>query len=461
MDTTTAQRSTMESELRARIRGEVIGRDHPEYDGARAVWNGLVDRHPSLIVRCAGTDDAVACVEAAARHRPPVSIRGGGHQVAGSAVCDDGLVIDLSRMRGVSVDPVARLARVQGGALWQDVDAATQVHGLATPGGEVSATGVAGLALGGGLGLMQRTHGLACDNVMSMRVVTADGMVRTASATENADLYWALRGAGRGLGVVTEFTFALHPLGPEVASAGFAFPLADAASVFSAWREMALAAPDSIAPEFALWSLPPFPGLPEELVGLSVALAFGTFIGDPAESAPVLEPFSRLGDPLLDLSGTGTWLETQSEYDAVLPAGARYYWKSHFVDDIDARTIGTMIEHAMRRPDARCAVIVRTLGGAVDRVGPDETAYAHRGARFNVSIDGIWTDPALDEACIAWVRELWKELEPISRGVYLNFAGFGEDGVRDRVLGRHAERVDRIRRAYDPDGLFDEAARRP
>ncbi|MFE5408576.1 FAD-binding oxidoreductase [Microbacterium sp. NPDC056569] len=461
MDTTTAQRSTLESELRARVRGEVIGRDHAEYDRARAVWNGLVDRHPSLIVRCVDTDDVVACVEAAARHRPPVSIRGGGHQVAGSAVCDDGLVIDLSRMRGVRVDPVARLARVQGGALWQDVDAATQVHGLATPGGEVSETGVAGLTLGGGLGLLQRAFGLACDNVVSMEVVTADGVVRTASAIENPDLFWTLRGAGRGVGVVTEFTFALHPVGPDVATAGFAFEAEDAASVFAAWREVALAAPESVAPEFALWSLPPFAGLPEEFVGRSVALAFGTFIGDPDDATPVLESFSRLGDPLLDLSGTSTWVETQSAYDPTLPAGARYYWKSHFVDDIDPATIATLAEHASRRPDARCAVIVRTLGGAIDRVGPDGTAYAHRGARFNVSIDGIWTDPALDEACIGWVRGLWSALEPVSRGVYLNFAGFGEDGVRDRVLGRNARRVDRIRRAYDPDGLFDEAARQP
>ncbi|MFD4419971.1 FAD-binding oxidoreductase [Agromyces sp. NPDC058484] len=453
--------SPLAGDLRARVRGKVIERDHREYDAARGVWNALIDRHPDVIVRCADTEDVVACVDAARRHRPIVSVRGGGHQVAGSAVCDDGLVIDLSRMSGVVVDPVARTARVQGGALWADVDAATQVHGLATPGGEISETGVGGLTLGGGLGLMQRTHGLSCDNVISMTIVTADGSVRTANADENPDLFWAARGAGRGLGVVTEFTFALHPLGPEVASAAFVHPAAEAATVFRAWREMALAAPVTIAPQFALWSVPPFPGLPSDLVGVPVVFALGTYIGDPADAGPVLEPFGELGRPILDLSGTSTWVETQSEFDDVLPAGGRYYWKSHFMDDLADETVDMIVENAARRPDSSSAVVVRTVGGAIDRIGVDESAFPHRGARFNVSIDAIWTDPALDEASIAWARELWSALRPASRGVYMNFAGFGEgeDAMWGLILGTHEERVERIRRAYDPDGVFDGAAR--
>lgn len=453
--------SALETDLRARVRGEVIGPGHAGYDDARRVWNGLIDRHPHVIVRCADVDDVVACVQAAQRHRPPVSVRGGGHQVAGSAVCDDGLVIDLSRMRGVAVDPVARRARVQGGALWADVDAAAQAFALATPGGEVSETGVAGLTLGGGLGLLQRTYGLSCDNVISMTIVTADGVVRTASADEDPDLYWALRGAGRGLGVVTEFTFALHSVGPDVAAAAFAFRVEDAAAVFRAWRELALAAPDTIAPQFALWSLPPFPGLPEDIVGVPVAIALGTYIGDPADAAPALEPFSRLGDPVLDLSGISTWIEAQSAFDEFIPDGDRYYWKSHFVDELDDDALDLIVDHASRRPDVRSAVFVRTLGGAIDWTGPDETAFAHRGARFNVSIDAIWTDPALDGASIAWARELWSALEPSSRGVYMNFAGLDDDAVQSLVLGAHEDRVERIRRTYDPDGLFETAAGRP
>ncbi len=453
--------SVLADDLRSHVHGDVIGRDHPRYDAARAVWNGLIDRHPDVIVECAGTDDVVRCVQTARRHRPPVSIRGGGHQVADSAVCDDGLVIDLSRMRRVEVDPVARIARVQGGARWADVDAAAQVHALATPGGEVSETGVAGLTLGGGLGLMQCTHGLSCDNVLSMTVVTADGAVRTASADENPDLFWALRGAGRGLGVVTEFEFALHPLGPDVAGAAFAYPVESAGAVFRAWRELARKATDTVAPQFALWALPPFPGLPEEFVGVPVVLAVGTYIGDPADAGPVLEPFARLGEPLLDLSETTTWIEAQSAFDFALPDGGRYYWKSHFIDDLDDATIDLIVARTAHRPDPNSAVFVRTLGGAIDRVGADETAFAHRGARFNVSIDGVWRGPALDAASIAWVRGLWTALEPASRGVYLNFAGFDDDGVRSLVLGAHEERVDRIRRTYDPEGLFEVAAHRP
>lgn len=463
MALTEVARSALIDDLRARMRGTVIGRDHPEYDEARAVWNGLIDRHPEVIVRCADLDDVVAAVDAARTHRPIVSIRGGGHQVAGSAVCDDGLVIDLSEMREVTVDPVARTARVQGGARWSDVDAAAQAFGLATPGGEVSETGVGGLTLGGGLGLMERTHGLSCDNVIAMTIVTADGVVRTASADENEDLYWALRGAGRGLGVVTEFTFALHPLDHDVAAAAFVYRPEDAGAVFRAWRQLVAEAPTTIAPQFALWALPPFPGLPEEMTGVPVALALGTYIGEPADAAPVLEPFARLGEPILDLSGTSTWVEAQSQFDFAIPDGGRYYWKSHFMDELDDQTIDLVIEHAARRPDPNSAVFVRTLGGAIDRIGPDETAFAHRGARFNVSVDAIWSDPAIDDDSIGWARGLWDALEPASRGMYLNFAGLGEEegAVGGLILGPHEERVDRTRRTYDPEGVFETAAARP
>jgi FAD/FMN-containing dehydrogenase len=253
--------------LRSVLRGPVIHRDHAEYHSARRVWNGLIDRHPAVIARCTGTADVVEAVRVAREYRPTVSIRGGGHQVAGSAVCDDGLVIDLSAMRAVHVDPTAATVRVQAGATWGEVDRETQLFGLVTPGGEVSQTGVAGLTLGGGMGVLMRAYGLSCDNLRSIEIVTADGAVRTASPDEHPGLFWAARGGGRGLGVVTSFEFDLYPLGPEVATAQVMYPYADAASVLAAWRDLTPHLPDTVTPEVVLWSIPPDPEIPAELHG--------------------------------------------------------------------------------------------------------------------------------------------------------------------------------------------------
>jgi FAD/FMN-containing dehydrogenase len=286
--TTADGEDAMVAALRAVLRGEVIDRHDPAYDGARRVWNGLIDRHPAAIARCADVTDVVEAVRVARQHRPVVSIRGGGHQVAGSAICDDGLVIDLSAMRAVQVDPITRTARVQAGATWGEVDRATQVHGLATTGGEVSATGVAGLTLGGGLGVMMRTVGLSCDNLRSVEIVTADGMVRSASRNQHTDLFWAARGGGRGLGVVTSFEFDLHPLGPDVAGALVLYPYEDVVRVLRAWRDHARSAPDTVTPEIALWSIPPLPDVPEDQHWAPVVVVAGVYIGSPGESEPVL-----------------------------------------------------------------------------------------------------------------------------------------------------------------------------
>jgi FAD/FMN-containing dehydrogenase len=450
--------------LRASLRGDVIGREDPGYDRERAVWNGLIDRHPAAIARCVDADDVIGAVRVAREHRPVVSVRGGGHQVAGSAVCDDGLVIDLSAMREVTVDPEARTAHVQAGARWADVDRATQAFGLATPGGEVSVTGVAGLTLGGGIGATMRAYGLSCDNLRAVEAVTADGTLRTASRHEHPDLFWALRGGGRGLGVVTSFEFGLHPLGPEVASALVLYPYDDAERVLRAWREYAGEAPDEVTPEIGLWSIPPLPDLPEELHGEPVVFVASLFCGPAGEADPVLAPLRQLGAPLLDLSATGPYVEAQSALDDLFPAGGRYYWKSHFLDELSDAAIAAMLEHAALRPTPESVIYIRTLGGAIARVGADETAYAHRAASFNVSVDAIWSEPALDEAAIGWARSTWNALSPHGTGgVYLNFSGLGEeeDGVRRAALGASEERVDQVRRAYDPEGLFDAAARRP
>jgi FAD/FMN-containing dehydrogenase len=449
--------------LRGALRGAVIDRGHPAYDPARRVWNGLIDRRPAVIARCSGTADVVAAVAIAREHQPRVSIRGGGHQVAGSAVCDDGLVIDLSAMRGVRVDPVAGSVWAQSGVTWGELDRETQLFGLATTGGEVSTTGIAGFTLGGGMGLLMRAFGLACDNLRSVEIVTADGMVRTASSTEHPDLLWAARGGGRGLGVVTGFELELHPIGPEVAVAQLLYPYDDAAQVARAWRDAAAAAPDTVAPELALWSVPPDPALPVDLHGAKVVLVAGMYAGPAAEAEAALAPLGALGAPLADLSGRVPYVAAQRALDDLFPTGGRYYMKSHFLDELTDEAIDALLACDAERPTPETLTVIRTLGGAISRVGADESAYAHRAARFNVSIDAAWSDPELDERAIGWARRTWDVLRPFATGgVYLNFAGLDDDvdDTRDATYGRSRRRLDDIRRTYDPDGLFDAAAQR-
>lgn len=449
------------ADLRAGLRGDVIDRNSPAYDEARQVWNGLIDRYPAVIARCAGVADVVAAVRVAQAHRPLLSVRGGGHQVAGSAVVDDALVIDVSGMTGVHVDPVARTARVQAGARWADVDRATQVWGLVTPGGEVSDTGIAGFTLGGGMGILQRRFGLACDNLRSVEIVTADAVVRTASRTENPDLFWALRGGGRGLGVVTSFEFELYPLGPQVASALVCYPYEQAREILRGFRDLAVAAPDTISPEAGLWCLPADPALPPELHLLPVVLVTATYAGDPAEADAVLGPLRSLGTPVIDLSGTFDYVDVQRSPDPRFPAGDRYVFTSHFLDELSDDAIDAMIACDATRPTPRSLTIVRTLGGAIDRV-TDGGAWSHRGARFNLSIDAAWEDPALDETAIGWARSSHATMARFANGgVYLNFADVAEQADPEKVFGTSTARLLQIRRVYDPAGLFAAAAARP
>ncbi|MFC5137136.1 FAD-binding oxidoreductase [Actinomycetospora rhizophila] len=460
--TSTVTDGRLAADLRTTTTADVIDPDDPRYDDARRVWNGLVDRRPAVIVRCRGTDDVVAAVAAARRYRPPVSIRGGGHQVAGSAICDDGLVIDVSAMNGVTVDPVARTARVGAGARWADVNAATTPHGLATPGGEVSATGVAGLTLGGGMGQLQRAHGLSCDALRAVEVVTADGVVRTARRDEHPDLFWALRGGGRGLGVVTAFEFDLVPLGPQVAQALVLYPYEQAGALLAAWRDLVPRMPDTVSPEFALWSVPPDPALPAEMHGAPVVVVAGLYAGPADEGLEVLAPLARLGTPLVDATTVTDYASSQSGTDPLFPDGARYFFKSHFLERFDDDAAAAVLAADAGRPTPQSLVIVRTMGGAIDRVGEDESAFVHRRARFNVSIDAGWTDPAQDEQAIAWSRRGWEALRPFATGgVYVNFAGLDEDADRSTSFGAHAARLDAIARAYDPDGILTAATARP
>jgi FAD/FMN-containing dehydrogenase len=447
--------------LRERMHGAVVSRTDPTYDAARRVWNGLIARYPALIAQCADTADVVETIQVARRFRPAISIRGGGHQVAGSAVCDDGLVIDLSALRGVYVDPMSRTARVQAGARWADVDRATQAFGLIAPGGEVSQTGVAGFTLGGGMGRVMRRYGLACDSLRSLEIVTADGVVRTASHTEHPDLFWAARGGGRGIGVVTSFEFDLHPLGPQVAAAQVFYPYDQAADVLRGWRDLTREVPDSVAPEFVLWSIPPDPAIPAALHGRKVVVVAAVYAGDPADGRSALAPLAQLGTPLLDLSGTVPYLAVQSALDPAFPEGGRYYFKSHFVDRLDDAAIDTMLTCDAERPNLQSLMVIRTLGGAIDRIEAENSAYPHRGARYNLSIDAGWGDPSFDATALHWARTSWAALQPFATGgVYVNFAGLEADSSRTAVYGASAQRLHDIRRSYDPDGVLDDAASR-
>jgi FAD/FMN-containing dehydrogenase len=450
--------------LRARLHCDVIDRLHPTYDEARRVWNGMIDRHPAVIVRCETAADVAETVRIAAEHRPLVSIRGGGHQVAGSAVCDQGLVIDLSAMKGVEVDPARRVARAQGGVTWGELDRATQPFGLATPGGEVSTTGIAGFTLGGGMGLLMRAHGLACDNVRSVEIVTADGVTRRASRTEHPDLYWAVRGGGRGVGVVTTFEFELHRVGPDVAVAQVFYAYDEAEQVLRRWQDLAPRMPETVTPQLILWSVPPDPSIPEELHGVSTVIVLGLFAGAAEQGAAVLQPLRELGTPLLDASGTMPYVDVQASVDALFPAGGRYYMKSHFMNELSDAAIAELLEHDARRPTPESLTVIRTLGGAVSRIAADDSAYPHRSSVFNVSVDAGWTDAALDDTAIGWARSAWDALQPCAAGgVYVNFAGLGEEAslMQDAVFGGSGSRLAAVRARYDPAGLFAVAARQP
>jgi FAD/FMN-containing dehydrogenase len=458
--------TTIEAEivdaLRATLRGEIIDRSHADYESARRVWNGLIDRRPAVIARCASTTDVVEAVRVARTHRPVLSVRGGGHQVAGSAVCDDGMVIDLSAMKGVHVDPAARTVRAEAGATWADVDRATQLFGMATPGGEVSETGIAGLTLGGGMGVLMRAHGLSCDNLRSLEIVTADGAVRTASREDHPDLFWAARGGGRGLGVVTSFEFDLHPLGPQVAIAQVLYRYDDAGRVLRAWRDLTPSLPDTVTPQLVLWSIPSDPAFPAELHGAKVVIVAGVHAGAPGEASAALAPLATLATPLVDMSGTVDYLDVQSGFDAAFPAGGRYFFKSHFVEALTDQAIDALLECDANRPNRESLIVIRTLGGAVQRVGEDESAFPHRGARYNVSFDAAWSDPSLDDAAIGWSRASWDATSVFATGgVYLNFAGLDHEADHDAVFGSSAARLASIRNTYDPHGIFTAAADRP
>lgn len=443
--------------LRQELRGALLTPGDPGYDEARAVRNGLIDRRPALIAQPTGTADVVASVNFAREHGLLLSVRGGAHNVAGNAVNDGGLVIDLSRMRGVFVDPTARIARVQGGATWGDVDHETQLYGLAVPGGVVSSTGIGGLTIHGGYGHLRRTHGLSLDSLLSVEIVTADGQVRTASATENPDLYWAVRGAGSNFGAITSFEFRLHPIGPVVQLCAPFYALADGPRVIRAWRDFVSAAPDALNSLLVLWSVPDDEHFPEELRRRPIVVVAAVYAGLADEGERLMQPLRELAEPLLDLSGPIPYTALQAAFDPFFPKGRRYYWKSTYIDDLSDDAVSTMVACAKSRPSGLSGVTFWHLGGAMSRVDDEATAYARRDAPYLFTAEASWEDPAANEQNIAWARESLAAMQPFSRGgSYLNFPGFGEEkeAMLRASYGANYDRLVDLKTRYDPGNLF-------
>ena len=442
----------------ASLRGRLVRPADPEYDAARQVWNGMIDRYPALIARCAGTADVIAAVNFAREHDLLVAVRGGGHNVAGNAVCDGGLVINLSAMRGVHVDPRARMVRAQGGATWADADRETQVFGLAAPGGVVSMTGIAGLTLHGGMGHLRRKYGLSIDNLLSVDIVTADGQVRTASADQNEELFWAVRGAGSNFGVVTSFQFRVHPVGPTLMLCAPVYALEDAPAVLPRWREFMATAPEEISSTATFWSIPPVPDFPEALHNRPIVVLASVYSGALEEGERTMQPLRELATPLLDLSGPMPFTILQSAFDNFFPQGGRYYWKSRYADRLSDELIGELCQLAARRPSALSTVEIWHHGGAMSRVGTEETAFGRRDTPFMLSFAANWTEPDESDQNIAWAREAWSATRrhSSSGALYLNFAGFGEeqeDLVR-AAYGPNYERLARLKAEYDPTNFF-------
>ncbi|HEX6620547.1 MAG TPA: FAD-binding oxidoreductase [Solirubrobacteraceae bacterium] len=437
------------------LAGVLIRPGDPQYESARRVWNGMVDRRPALIARCAHQDDVVTAVRFAREHGLALAVRGGGHNVAGNAVCDDGVVVDLSGQRAVEVDPVARTARVSPGALLGDVDRATQAFGLATPTGNVSLTGVAGLTLGGGLGWIARKHGPACDNLLCAEVVTADGERVTASADENPDLLWGLRGGGGNFGIVTALEYRLHPVGPQVIAGGVVHDFADAPEVLRFFADFAATAPDELSFTASTFRAPPgFPVAPE-LHGELVTVLAVCYAGDLAAGERALRPLRSFGRPLADLVAPMPYTALQSGSDAAYPSGRRNYWKSHFVGEITDAAIAQVVEHAPRMTSPLSSFYFQHLGGAIARAGADTAAFSHREAAFEFTILTVWEDPAEDAEHIAWARELFAAMAPYADGVYVNNLGTeGAEGVKAAYAPATYERLVALKDAYDPDNVF-------
>jgi len=436
------------------LHGELLRPGDPNYDETRAIWNGMIDRRPALIARAMGISDVIAAVNFAREQDMVLAIRGAGHNIAGNAVCDDGLMLDRSTMRSVQVDPEGQTARVEPGATLADFDHEAQAFGLATPLGINSTTGVAGLTLGGGFGWLTRRYGMTVDNLRSVDIVTADGELRHASDDENPDLFWGVRGGGGNFGVVTSFEFDLHEVGPEVLTGMVVYHGADAPDVLRHVRDFNETAPDESTVWMVLRKAPPLPFLPEDVHGEDVLVVVPFYAGDMEAGENVLAPIREYGDPIADVVGPHQYAEFQQAFDPLLEEGARNYWKSHNFSTVSDDAIDTVVEYARDLPSPLSEIFFGQLGGAMGRVPADATAFPHRDAEYGMNVHTRWEDPAMDDECITWARKFFDAMAPYATGgVYMNFIS-EDEGEEDLAYGTNQQRLAEVKAAYDPDNLF-------
>lgn len=448
--------------FRAGFRGPVLTAEAPEFEETRKVWNAMIDRRPALIARCTGTRDVVAAIRFAREHSLLLSVRGGGHNIAGLAVCEGGLMIDMSLMRGVWVDPKGMLGRAQAGCTLADVDAETQVHGLAAVLGFVSATGVAGLTVGGGFGYLTRRFGWTCDTVRSMEVVTGEGEVLRAAADENAELFWALRGGSGNFGIVTSFEYELFPVGPEVLGGALAFRAEDARAVYEQYRKLTASAPRELTTVAVARIAPPAPWLPKEVHGKPIIALFVCYSGAIADGEKLLAPLRAFGKPVADIITRRPYTQMQSLLDATQPKGRRYYWKSHYLAGIDPGLVDAALASFAKIPSPHSGIIFFQLDGALNELPADHSPAGNRDAKFVLNIASSWEKADADAENIAWTRELFEGSKQFSTGgAYLNF--MTEDEGHDRVRAAYGKstlaKLSALKEKYDPRNLFSHTKR--
>ena len=438
--------------------GTLIGVEDALYDAERQLWNKLIDKRPGIIAQCTGVHDVILAVDFARDNNLLVSVRGAGHNVAGNASIDKGLVIDLSQMRTVIVNPVEKTAIIQGGATWGDVDRETQVFNLVCAGGVVSDTGVGGLTLGGGLSWMRRKVGMSIDNIIGADMVLADGSFIHVSESSHADLFWAIRGGGGNFGIITSFHYTLHELGPNVMMAACMYPRAEAEKIMKFWVEFTRSIPNEVTSDCIHWSIPEHPGFPEELQKSEVTVLAALYFGPPEEGEKILQPLREVATPLLDLSGIIPFTAVNKMFDPFLVKGElNSYWKSLYVNDIDDGLMKLVIDKANTAPTGQALCSIRNLQGAISDVPEDATAFGDRSPRFLVSIDTMWLDDTISDECIKWTQEYFKELQHYSNGqVYFNFNSdmSGSNDLAKDSFGQNYQRLIDLKTKYDPANFF-------
>jgi FAD/FMN-containing dehydrogenase len=443
------------AELKGSVRGDVLLPNENGYDQARRVWNGMIDRRPSIIVRCGGASDVMKAVKFARKHTLTVSAKGGGHNVAGNAVCEGGMMIDLSKMKSVRVDPARSVARVEPGATWREFDLEAQAFGLATTGGLVSSTGVAGFTLGGGIGWLVRKYGLATDNLLSVDIVTAEGERVSASMDENPDLFWGVRGGGGNFGIVTSFEFQLHHVGPMILGGLVLHKAQDALALLKFHRDFLKSIPDELTTLVVFLTAPPLPFLPKEVVGTHLVAIAVCYSGQVEEGERILAPLKDFGHPVATVIHPMPYVVLQSLFDESAPAGIQNYWKSAYLADLDDGAIETMLAYGERIPSPLSAIHIHHLGGAMRRIGEDATAFSNRGGSFVLNIVSAWQDPKDDDKNTKWTRDLFQAMQKFAGSAYVNFLGEeGQERVRSAYGEAKYKKLAVLKKKYDPTNFF-------